>query len=191
MSDAFDWTAIDERDQPAVRAAIARGDNFHGYVPSQSFAFILANVCALAAASVLEAAWADAYIHASHFNDTDLDTLAGVFEACDRQRLRALKPLGDLAIVARNGRMSVFRGCAGPVHRMGMSWTPSLDKAIWYAAKHAAYHDLAEAAVYVATVGIEEIFCRFDHYDDDVIVRPAQAWRIDVPDRAFRLDRAR
>lgn len=73
-------------------------------------------------------------------------------------------------------------------HTMGMSWTPSLDKAIWYAAHHAEFHDLGDQAVYVAIVPITDIYCRLDHYDDDYIVYPVEAWRIDVPGSEFHLD---
>lgn len=74
---------------------------------------------------------------------------------------------------------------------MGMSWTASLDKAIWYAAHHAAYYDLTNVAAYAATVDVADIYCRLDHYDDDLIIHPASAWRVDVPDSEFRLDRPR
>jgi hypothetical protein len=44
-------------------------------------------------------------------------------------RLCMLKPLGEALTFEKEGR-SLFRGCAGPAHSMGMSWTLSLDKEI-------------------------------------------------------------
>jgi hypothetical protein len=53
-----------------------------------------------------------------------------------------------------------------------MSWTSSLDKAIWYAAQHAMYYDLTDCAVYIATMRVSEIYCCVDHYDHDCIASP-------------------
>jgi hypothetical protein len=53
-----------------------------------------------------------------------------------------------------------------------MSWTHSLDKAIWYAAHHAEYYDLTNLAVYVAAVNRSDIYCVGEHYDSDYIVYP-------------------
>jgi hypothetical protein len=145
----------------------------------------------LAALGALEAPWLDAYVHASHFREQGVSVVKSVFDACNRDRLRMLKPLGETLTLERGGRLTLFRGCAGPVHSMGMSWTPSLDKAIWYAAHHVEYYDLASPAVYVATVPVAEIYCRLDHYDDDFVVHPCKAWLVDVPAGEFRLDRPR
>lgn len=127
---------------------------------------------------VLEASWLDAYVHASHLNDYGEVVVKKLFDECDRARLIEPKPL---RLPASLERTTLFRGCAGPMHTLGMSRTPSLDKAIWYAAKHAAYHELDTLAVYATTVDVSEIYCRLDHYDDDFIVRPREAWRVDVP----------
>jgi hypothetical protein len=72
-----------------------------------------------------------------------------------------------------------------------MSWTSSLDKAIWYAAHHAAFYELGNCAVYASIVLTGEVYCRLDHYDDDFIVHPAEVWRIVIPDSQFRLGRPR
>ncbi|RUX29323.1 hypothetical protein EOA23_13955 [Mesorhizobium sp. M2A.F.Ca.ET.042.01.1.1] len=186
---SLDYSALSEADAGAVKGAIARGENFHGYIPSASLEFIIRNYRALAALGLLEAPWLDAYVHTSHFAPYGASTLKSVFDACDRDRLRSLKPLSQVA--AGGDRFTLFRGCAGPVHELGMSWTSSLDKAIWYAAHHAAYYDLANCAAYVATVPSSDIYCQLDHYDDDFIVYPLRAWRIDVPASEFRLDRPR
>jgi hypothetical protein len=134
----------------------------------------------------------EAYVHASHFETHRVSVLKAVFDTCDRERLLALKPLGRVLALARNDRVTLFRGCAGPVHSMGMSWTPWLGKAIWYAAHHASYYEIANLAVYAAIVPVAEIYCRLDHYDDDdCIVYAHEAWRVDVPAAEFRLDRPR
>lgn len=190
-SERLDFAGLTERDVNEVRNAIARGENFHGYIPTESFGFIIRNYRILAPMGALEAAWLDAYVHSSHFREQGLSVVKSVFDACNRDRLCMLKPLGEAPTLGKEGRLTLFRGCAGPAHSMGMSWTPSLDKAIWYAAHHVEYYDLANPAVYVATVPMAEIYCRLDHYDDDFIVHPSNAWRVDVPVEEFRLDRPR
>ncbi len=189
LIDTLDFSSLSEAKASAVRLAIKRSENFYGYIPLEGLEFIIRNYRQLAALEVLEDPWLDAYVHASHFNSHGVHILRSVFDACDRQRLRSLKPLGD--VVNANGRVTLFRGCAGPVHSMGMSWTSSMDKAIWYAAHHAALYELDNRSVYVATVPADNIYCRLDHYDADFIVHPAEAWRIDVPQSEFRLDRPR
>lgn len=185
--DLLDFAGMEETDAQNVRAAIQRGDNFQGYIPSEALDFIVRNYRALARLQALESAWLDCYVHASHFSTYGLDTIKAIFDACDRQRLRTLKPVTQIA----GDRSTLFRGCAGPVHTLGMSWTSSLDKAIWYAAHHAAYYDLTDCAVYVTTIPASEIYCCLDHYDHDCIAHPRSAWRVDVPAQEFRLDRPR
>ena len=191
-SEALDFAGLTEGDASAVKKAIARGENFHGYIPDEGFDFIIRNYRLLASLGILEAPWLDAYEHASHFAAQGVSVLQAVFNSCDRDRLLALKPLGRVLALARNDRLTLFRGCAGPIHSMGMSWTPWLGKAIWYAAKHASYCALSNLAVYAAIVPVAEIYCRLDHYDDDdCIVYVREAWRVDVPAKEFRLDRPR
>jgi hypothetical protein len=189
----LDFTGLSDADAKAIQRAIARGENLYGYIPSHGLEFIVRNYRALASLGILEAPWIHAYMHASHLSTIGETVVKSVFDACDRARLLALRPLGDAIALGRDerDRITLFRGCAGPVHSLGMSWTPSLDKAIWYAAKHAAYYRLDNKAVYVTTVPIKDIYCRLDHYDDDFIVYPQQVWRVDVPAKEFRLDRRR
>lgn len=78
----------------------------------------------------MEPAWLDCYVHSSHFNAYGLETIKAIFDACDRERLRSLTPLAPIFVE----RATLFRGCAGPDPTLRMSWTSSLDKAIWYAA---------------------------------------------------------
>lgn len=186
---SLDFSGLSEAQVNAVKLAMARGENFYGYIPSAGFEFIVRNYQRLSALGALEEAWLDAYVHASHFNAYGLTVLKSIFDACDRTRLLSLKPLGSAS--GPNDRITLFRGCAGPVHTMGMSWTSSLDKAIWYAAHHAAFYELGNWAVYAAIVSTGEIYCRLDHYDDDYIAHPADAWRIEIPDSEFHLGRPR
>lgn len=39
----LDFAGLTERDANQVRNAIARGENFHGYIPAESLAFIIRN----------------------------------------------------------------------------------------------------------------------------------------------------
>jgi hypothetical protein len=67
-------------------------------------------------------------------------------------------------------------------------WTSSLDKAIWYAAHHAAFYDLSNCAAYVTIIPASEIYCCLDHYDYDCDALPSSALRVDVPAQEFGLD---
>ncbi len=183
----LDFDGIEESDAQNVRAAIQRGDNFQGYIPSESLTFIVRNYRELARLKALEPAWLDCYVHSSHFNAFGLETIKAIFDACDRERLRSLKPLTQVT----GERATLFRGCAGPDHTLGMSWTSSLDKAIWYAAHHAAFYDQSNCAAYVTIIPASEIYCCLDHYDYDCIALPSSAWHVDVPAQEFRLDRPR
>jgi hypothetical protein len=190
-TEALDLSGLTAVAASNVQAAITSGENFHGYIPSESLAFIIRNYRQLASMKALEAAWLDAYVHASHFKEYGVEMVKAVFDACDRDRLLELKPLGNLGGVAEVDRVTLFRGCAGPIHSMGMSWTTSLDKAIWYATHHAKFCGLTDLAVYVTTLPVGEIYCRLDHYDHDFIAHPHRAWRVDVPVEEYRLDRPR
>jgi hypothetical protein len=187
----LDFSGLDLADAEGVRGAIASGADFYGYIPSDGLDFIIRNYASLARLGILETSWIDAYTHASNFSAYELTTIKAVFDACDRAALIALKPVDDAFGRRSSDRLSLFRGCAGPEHRMGMSWTTSLDKAIWYAAHHAEYFDLENKAVYAAVIPRADIYCRGNHYDEDFIALPRKAWRIDVPDEEFRLDRPR
>lgn len=185
--DLLDFDGVSAADAQQVRVAIQRGDNFYGYIPSEALGFIVRNYRALAQLQALEAAWLDCYVHSSNFSVYGIETIKAIFDACDRERLRRLKPLTQIA----GDRATLFRGCAGPEHTLGMSWTTSLDKAIWYAAHHAAYYDITNRAVYVTSIPVSEIYCCLDHYDHDCIAHPQSAWHVDVPEEEFRLDRPR
>jgi len=174
-----------------VKEAIERRDEFIGYIPSKALEFILRNYRLLAELRALEMNWVPAYLHASHFNAVPLSVLQEVFDTCNRDTLQEHFPIYVGDHFSRGERFSLFRGCAGPEHRMGMSWTSSLDKAIWYAAHHAAYYKLENVAVYATVVNRSEIYCCGDHYDFDYIVHPKTWWKVAVPASEFRLDRPR
>ncbi|KKC28006.1 hypothetical protein [Sphingomonas sp. SRS2] len=191
MEDRLDYTGLEPADAERVRVAIRCKENFHGYIPSQGFDFIIRNYPMLAEMGMLEDAWVSAYLSKSHFADHGAEIVRAIFEACDSAKLRELKPVADSVNISKSGRVSLFRGCAGPSHSMGMSWTTSLDKAIYYAAHKAAFYDQPSLAVYAATVGLDEIYCRFDRNEEEFIVVPKTWWKVDVPDAEFRLDRPR
>jgi hypothetical protein len=189
--ECLDFAGLSEKDADTVKEVIARGENFAGYIPENNLEFVIRNYKCLAAIGILEEPWLTAYEHASHFNNYGYPVIKAVFDACDRSRLLELKPLGADLSYAKRERLTLFRGCAGPEHSWGMSWTPSLDEAIWYATKHATYYGLDNPTVYVATVPVTDIYCRLDHYRVEFIVTPREAWRVDVPAGEFRLDRPR
>lgn len=189
LLERIDFSGLEDADTMAVKGAIARGENFHPYIPENSLTFIIRNHANLKLLGVLEAAWLDAYVHAFHFADQSFATIKAVFDSCDRAQLRSLRPLDEAIARSKNRRVTIFRGCAGPVHSIGMSWTPSIDTAIKYAARHVAFQDINEPAVYITTVSVDEIYCQLNHYDEELIVHPNDAWKINVPKAEFRLDR--
>jgi hypothetical protein len=189
----MDYTGLSGTESQRIEEAIASEEdrnNLAGCIPEKKrLGFMLRNFKRLAELEILEHNWMAAYTFASHFNDVPLALLQQVFDACDKVTLQKLYPIPE----GPTRRLSLFRGCAGPDHRMGMSWTTSLDKAIWYATQHAAYRNLTNRAVYAATVDRSEIYCRgHDHFEpNEFIVLPTTWWKIDVPAHEFRLDRPR
>jgi hypothetical protein len=174
-----------------VKSAISKGENFYGYIPEKGLSFTVRNFKPLSLIGALEQSWMLAYTHASNFEDFSLDTIQSVFEACDKKILQENYPIYVGDHFSDGERFSLFRGCAGPIHKKGMSWTSSLDKAIWYAAHHAEFYSVDNLAVYAAVVNREDIYCCGNHYDYDFIVNPKELWRIEVPESEFRLDRKR
>ena len=182
---------LDPQEASRVKNAILEGEDIFGYIPEKGFSFILKNFKPLSVMNVLEESWMQAYTHASNFEGIPLDTLQEIFDACDKKILQKNYPIYTGDNFSNGERFSLFRGCAGPKHMEGMSWTSSLDKAIWYAAHHAEYYDMGNVAVYAAAVNRNEIYCCGNHYDYDYIVRPTEFWRIEIPQNEFRLDRPR
>ena len=105
----LDFTGLTERDANEVRNAIARGENFHGYIPAESLGFIIRNYRILAPMGALEATWLDACVHSSHFCGHGLSVVRSVFDACNRDRLCMLKPVGEALTFEKEGRLTLFR----------------------------------------------------------------------------------
>jgi hypothetical protein len=122
-----------------VKDAISEGRDFYGYIPEKGLKFIINNFKSLSSIGALEQNWMQAYTHASHFEDIPLDLIQEIFKLCDKKILQENYPVYVGDHFSNGERFSLFRGCAGPIHKKGMSWTSSLDKAIWYAAHHAEY----------------------------------------------------
>jgi hypothetical protein len=139
LLDELDYSTLLDSEITQVKQAIAKGESIYGYIPGKGFQFVLNNYHILAQVGALERAWVPAYLHSSHFDPVPLALLQEVFDTCDRDKLQKYFPIYVGDHFSRGERFSLFRGCAGPEHRKGMSWTSSLDKAIWYAAHHAAY----------------------------------------------------
>lgn len=191
MKDAIDYSALNQAQIDDVQRAISVGEEFYGCIPEVGLQFILSNYKALAKLEVLEFNWMLAYTHASHFAATPVDELQKVFDACSKEILQKRYPVYVGDHFSNGERFSLFRGCAGPEHRKGLSWTASLDKAIWYAAHHAEWYGLRDVAVYATTVSRDEIYCCGNHYDFDFVVHPKTWWKIDIPESEFRLGRPR
>ena len=191
----WDFTGLSDEEIDAYMRAIKSGDDLRGHFGERSLDFIVRNFVRLAQIGELEKSWLTTYVFTSHFQDVGFDKLKAIFDACDRSRLQA----HHLSVPVDGGisteRISLFRGCAGTVHTPGMSWTTSLDKAIFYAKWHADLHleldQTAEMAVYATTVDLREIYCRVSRNEDEFIVVPDNLWRIDIPETEFRLDRPR
>ncbi|EJL6405501.1 hypothetical protein NMS23_004339 [Vibrio parahaemolyticus] len=187
----IDYSLLDAGESKKVQEAILNREQFFGYIPEKGFDFILRNYRYLAELKILEPNWMEAYLHSNNFSKTTLEQLKAVFDVCSKSRLQETFPIPEGHQFSKGSRYTLFRGCAGPKHNLGMSWCDSLDKAIWYAAQHSEFNGLGNLAVYATTVSKEEIYCTGSHYDFDFIVLPENAWRIDIPSHEFRLNRPR
>lgn len=185
------FSGLDSQEINKVKNAIQEARDFFGYIPAKGLEFIIENFKPLSAMGVLEESWMQAYIHASHFDNFSLDLIHEIFITCDKNKLQQKYPIYVGDHFCNGKRFSLFRGCAGPNHKNGMSWTSSLDKAIWYATHHAEHYSLVNTTVYAAVVDRDEIFCCGNHYDYDFIVRPKEWWPIEIPESEFRLNRPR
>ncbi len=191
LLEKLDFSGLSKDEVKSVSISFIKGEMFVGYIPANAFDFVLRNSEVLFEPGILEDNWMQAYTHASHFEEVPLEKLQSLFDLCDKDVLQQNYPIPNVDHFSKGQRLSLFRGCAGPEHRMGMSWTLSLDKAIWYAAHHAEFYHLNNLAVYVSVVEKSEIYCCGNHYDYDFIVQPKQWWSVDVPASEFRLDRPR
>jgi hypothetical protein len=193
VAQEWDFTGLDIDEVKVFQRAIADGEDLRWRCGERSLEFIARNYARLAELGQLEQSWLSTYLATSHFEAIGFEKLKLLFDACDRSKLQALSVSVRKDILTE--RISLFRGCAGPVHTRGMSWTTSLDKAIYYAAWHAEWHmehgTVGAVSVYATTVDVSEIYCRLDRNEDEFLVVPKNAWRIEVPAVEFRLDRPR
>ena len=179
-------------DAVRVHRAHAKGESITGYMDNDlALRAVMLNWECLQRRGTLEISWMTAYMHADHFADIALDELQQMFDRCDRAALKGRYPIPKGDHFSNGQRFSLFRGVAGPNHRMGMSWTWSLDKAIWYATQHVEHRGLTGPTVYAAAVDCSEIYCCGEHYEWEFIVRPRDWWKVNVPAAEFRLDRPR
>jgi hypothetical protein len=191
LVNSLNFSGLSESEISQVRQAIVDDDESYGYIPSKAFEFILRNYKQLAALNALEPNWGGAYLSADDFSNVSIDYLQAIFDACRKDVLQKHFPVHIEGNFTKGRRFNLFRGCAGDDHRMGMSWTDSLDKAIFYAAKHQTYKKLGNLAVYASVVCGSEIYCSFRRNENEFIVRPKEWWQVDVPITEFRLDRPR
>lgn len=192
--DELDFSSLKPIEIEKVRLAIKGNEELIGHIGSdKTLRFVLNNYRQLAELKVLEKNWMTAYLHVHNFNGVSLSQLQSVFDACDRDVLQTHFPIYVGDHFSNGVRFSLFRGCAGPQHQKGMSWTSSLDKAIWYATDHTEKSGLnrKDMAVYATTVDRSEIYCCGDHYEFDYIVHPQTWWKVDVPESEFTRGRQR
>lgn len=187
----INYSSLSEEDASKVYRALERNEEFYGYIPDNGMQFILENFSALSAIGQLERNWMQAYVHASDFNHIPLENLKKVFDTCDRTKLQELNPVPPATNSSKTECWSLFRGCAGSEHRMGMSWTSSMCKARWYAAWHKAYKDLDNCCVYATIVERGDIYCYLEVNEPEFIVFPNKWWKIDMPQSEFELDQPR
>ncbi len=136
----MDYLNLNQQEIDTVKGLIEEGNAFYGAIPEKGFDFILENYLILAKYGVLEENWMLAYTHASNFENVSLSKIQKIFNSCNKKILQEKYPIYQGDHFNNGERFSLFRGCAGPIHKKGMSWTSSLDKAIWYAAKHSEYY---------------------------------------------------
>ncbi len=189
----MNYLDLNKKDIDIVKTAIKNGENFYGYIPENGLKFIVRNYKELHKQGCLEANWIDAYLHAFNFRSITFETIKAIFDQCGKSKLRSLHPLPQ-KYNAKHPRFSLFRGCAANRCHKGMSWTSSLDKAIWYAAYHKEYEHYSgtgECSVYTTTVNSGDIYCYLGRNEPEFIVSPKTWWKIDIPQTEFTLGRSR
>jgi len=180
---------LSEKDKEAVLKAIMEGKDFVGYISiEESLSLILENRKIFSLLNILECNWMQTYMNSTNFEQTSLKDLKNVFDLCDKNVLQKMYPVPSLNPEISTDRYTLFRGCAGPYHKKGMSWTSSLDYAIHFAARHVSFHKLSNPAVYATTVHISEIYCYGNRHENDFIVLPKKWWKVEIPEEEFRLD---
>lgn len=194
----LDYSGLTIEEENDVKTAIENGEEFYFHIDEengQRLKFIINNCKALLSIGCLERNWIEAYIKASHFRGIPVEVIKSVFDACDRQVLQSIYPVPNLPNRIQ-GTFSLFRGCVGDSFQQGLSWTSSIDKAIWYAAQHRDYnHYHAEKTVncslYVTSMSPENVYCSPRENEPEFITYSKKWWKIEVPQSEFVLNRPR
>lgn len=135
--------------------------------------FVCDNMHALKKLGVYEEELLDAYSGTrTNFSNWQPSVLKLLFNIADRGRLLSA---GDPLPAA--GPFTVYRGVAGRGAKRrlrGISWTASLDQAIWFAKRYAEFPDIEKPMVYQTTVEIEQVYA----YDNR---RDEQEFLCDIP----------
>lgn len=136
-------------------------------------AFVCDNFSLLKESGVYEKALLHAFTSPRVNNaNISLPTLRFLFQYADREKLiKEGEPLPG------PGPFMVYRGVAGRGARRrlrGLSWTASLDKAIWFAKRFAASSVMEKPTVYQATVTTEHVYA----YSNE---REEQEFICDIP----------
>lgn len=130
---SLDYGNLSPDEAGRVASAIARGENFYGYIPSGAFDFIKRNCVELRRLGVLEDAWLSAYIFKSHFADYSLEAsrrssmLATElsFARCSQLMIRStLRRTADLACSGGVRDRSTEWVCPGPHRSIRLFGTP-------------------------------------------------------------------
>lgn len=198
MLHQLNYSGLTTEETKNVVNAIEKGEDFYPYINAedgQRLQFIISNHQVLAEIGCLERNWTESYLLASHFNEIPFPLIKSIFDACDRKVLQSQYPVPALPFSIQN-TFSLFRGCVGEDFQQGLSWTTSLDKAIWYAAQHRDYKHygkdgLVNCSVYVTTVTPDDIYCCFNKNELEFITYSEKFWKIIVPQKEFTLTRPR
>lgn len=144
-------------------------------------AFVCDNMRPLKDRGIYEVALLEAYTapRIGHFGWA-LGTIEWLFMFADRDKLRAA---GDpLPPTEPGDRFTLYRGVAGKGryrHVTGMSWTPSVEVARWFAVRGAGYG--ADPAVYQTTIAAADVLvCTNGRQEQDFIFRAKRVKRLDI-----------
>jgi hypothetical protein len=140
-----------------------------------ALALVFDNYRALLDRGIYEACLIDAYINRKTNNRAwDQRVIEWMFSLADRDRLRAVgSPLPG------NGPFTLYRGIAGrgrARRARGMSWTPSLPVACWFASRFG----LESPAVVTVTVPAADVLCYTNEREEEefIVMPPAKVRRV-------------
>ncbi len=174
--------AVDERERPFAIECFERGDaegfTCHAYSTGGTLDVVLDNWEALKRRGILEAAIVHGYIGCKHNNHTHgVRYIERMFCRCDLAKLRAVGlPLPS------DGPFRIYRGVSGKRPNrnvLGLSWTPQLDSACWFALRYAAA--LGDPTVYTASIRAGDVWCYTDdRHEQEFIGRPLSCRRLKI-----------